>query len=127
MTGTSGRCGNIDYCSLADARQTVVAGLGMAAVCPECARPLLPPAGKAPGIMRPALAGIGVICLTGASIYMGLSNFHPARANALEPTGQTYAPVAQRASLLTLPAPRPIIPAALVQTGLNTLTASPGR
>jgi hypothetical protein len=88
MAKATGRCGNIDYCSLADARQPVQPYPGMEGVCPECASALLPPPGKAPGILRPALAGIGFICVTGGMLYAGLSGLYPAHANSMAGGGR---------------------------------------
>jgi hypothetical protein len=119
MANATGRCGNVDYCSLADARQVVEPFPGMEGVCPECASALLPPAAKPPGILRPALAGIGLICVTGAVLYVGLSNFHSAHAIGMVSAPLPYAAGASshKAGYAAATVARPIVPAALTQPG----------
>jgi len=95
----------------------------MEGVCPECASALLPPAAKPPGILRPALAGIGFICVTGAVLYVGLSDFYPAHAIGMAARARPHAAAAywHKAGGMTPVAARPIMPASLTApTGLTS-------
>jgi hypothetical protein len=83
MLHSSGRCTNIDYCSIADARQVIDASQSKEGFrCPECARPVAAPAGKAPGVFLPVLAGVTLLAATGGALYVGLTQFHAASSVA---------------------------------------------
>jgi len=68
LEGTPGRCSNLDYCSIGMQRLRVTIPLGAPFVCPECGKPLRPPAEANSGRpwVMPALrilvllAGIGL-------------------------------------------------------------------
>jgi hypothetical protein len=90
----------------------------MGGICPECASALLPPAAKAPGILRPALAGIGFICVTGAVLYVGLSNFHTAHAYSVSGgAGFHEAAYPHLVGFTSAKVAGPIVPAALTPAG----------
>jgi hypothetical protein len=44
LEGTPGRCANLDYCSIGMQRLRVTIPLGEPFICPECGKPLRPPA-----------------------------------------------------------------------------------
>ena len=90
MAYTRGRCTNLDYCSLAAARQDLEVRVGDDFICPECAKPLRPPPTRqgGSGATNLAIAGGAVaLLLIGGGIYAGYrlssSSATPARIAAL--------------------------------------------
>ncbi len=132
MAYTRGRCSNVDYCTLADAKRDIEVPVGQDFVCPECARPLRPPpADEANPNLNLALIGGGVaLLLIGLGIYAGyaLSNNRPgakpashavaalppaASAPAAPPVVAPVAPAAappELATLLRLAGPASLAP-----------------
>jgi len=125
MAYTRGRCTNIDYCTLADAKRDIEVLVGEDFVCPECARPLRPPPQKeaSSGTLNLAVAGgVLAVLLIGGGIFAGY------RMSAPPPRVMAQAP------LLTVPAPAsaplarpaaPPVPAVPQPTILLRVAATP--
>jgi hypothetical protein len=131
MAHTIGCCGNIDYCTVADERKVMQVEAGSAFVCPECAKPLRSPPGRAPGILLPALASIGVMVATGAGVYTGLIHGEAAYASMMGAVSPAHTAVAHRQSAGFGAAPRAVtatyVVASPAETHTTTTTVSAAR
>ncbi len=106
MAYTRGRCTNLDYCSLAAARQDIEVKVGEDFICPECAKPLRPPPTRqgGGGATNLAIAGGAVaLLLIGGGIYAGYrlssSSAASARTAMLAPVAATPAAAPRPATL----------------------------
>ena len=106
MAYTRGRCTNLDYCSLAAARQDIEVRVGEDFICPECAKPLRPPPTRqgGGGATNLAIAGGAVaLLLIGGGIYAGYrlssSSAASARTAMLAPATATLAAAPRPATL----------------------------
>jgi phosphate transport system substrate-binding protein len=85
---------NVDYCTLASAKRDIEVRIGEDFICPECARPLKPPAGDEPasGSNTLALVGGGVaLVLILGGVYAG---FRLSSGSGSAPPVAAVAPVA---------------------------------
>lgn len=134
MTFTRGRCTNFDYCTIADRRQAVQVALGQDFVCPECGKPLKPPADSDSGQgggARLALIGVAAIAVLGGGGFAAWSLLGSGGKTAPAPAA-TSNPVPAQQAAAPAPAPAPPAPPPLPETvmlrlsGSNTIGANLG-
>jgi phosphate transport system substrate-binding protein len=97
MTMTPGCCRNTDYCAAATTGRRIEVAVGKPFVCPECGKPLAPPAGTASG-RGGLLVGVAAITLVvgvGVTAYALLGHAggpSPAQAATAQATPAPQAP-----------------------------------